>query len=191
MMNHKKNTIAVVFAGGKSSRMGKDKALLPFSNHNSLAEYQYRRLSKIFDRVYISAKSDKFDFDVNIIEDCYADSSPLVALISIFETLDVDEVFILSVDAPFVTEDIIDKLYTEAKESSVAIIAESNHGLEPLCGIYRRIILKKAKEALALNRHRLVSLLDEVDGQKVKIDDRESFMNLNHPFEYEEAMIRI
>jgi len=191
MMNHKKNTIAVVFAGGKSSRMGKDKALLPFSDHTSLAEYQYRRLSKLFDKVYISAKSDKFDFDVNIIVDCYEDSSPLVALISIFETLDVNEIFVLSVDAPFVGEEIIKKLYAEAKEDSVAIVAESNHGLEPLCGIYRRTILKKAKEALSLNRHRLVSLLNEVGGQKIKIDDTESFMNLNHPFEYEEAMIRI
>ena len=58
---------AVILAGGKSSRMKQDKALLPFGDTNSLAEFQYRRLSKIFSKVYISSKNNKFDFDVNII----------------------------------------------------------------------------------------------------------------------------
>ena len=191
MMKDIKKGIAVVFAGGKSSRMGKDKALLPFAHHSTLAEYQYDRLSKLFTKVYISAKGNKFDFDVNIIEDGYEDSSPLVALISVFETLDVEEVFILSVDAPFVGDEIIEQLYAEAKENSVAIVAESEQGLEPLCGIYRRSILIKAKEALSVNNHRLVTLLNEVGVQKVEVDDVESFMNLNHPFEYEEAKKRV
>ena len=185
------NNTAVIFAGGKSSRMGKDKALLPFAKYNTLSEYQYKRLSKIFSHVYISSKSNKFNFDVNIIVDCYEDSSPLVALISVFETLDVDEVFILSVDSPFVTNKIIEKLYQEANKNSVAIIAKSKHGLEPLCGIYRRSILAHAKKALLLNNHRLVRLLEEVGVQKVEVDDSESFMNLNHPFEYEEALNRL
>lgn len=183
--------IAVIFAGGKSSRMGKDKALLPFSNHTTLASYQYARLSKLFKKVYVSVKSNKFDFDVNIIEDKYNNSSPLVALVSIFETLDEDEIFILSVDSPFVGSDIIEKLYVESKEKSVCIVARSAYGLEPLCGIYRRSILEKAKEALLQNNHRLVYLLKEVGAQEVFIDEKKSFLNLNHPFEYEEALNRI
>jgi molybdopterin-guanine dinucleotide biosynthesis protein A len=156
-----------------------------------LAEYQYHRLSKSFSKVYISAKNNKFNFDVNIIEDCFEEASPLVGLISIFETLNVDEVFILSVDAPFVSQDIIDKLYREAKKESPIIVAESSSGIEPLCGIYRRSILKRAKEALALNHHRLLSLFDDVGGQKVKIKDSDVFMNLNHPEDYEEALKRV
>jgi len=54
---------AIIFAGGKSSRMGRDKALLPFGGYDTLTEYQYRRLSKIFNRVYISTKNDKFNFN--------------------------------------------------------------------------------------------------------------------------------
>jgi len=37
---------AIIFAGGKSSRMGRDKALLPFGGYDTLTEYQYRRLSQ-------------------------------------------------------------------------------------------------------------------------------------------------
>ena len=173
-------------AGGKSSRMKQDKALLPFGAYNSLAEYQFKRLTAYFDNIYISAKSNKFDFDIEVIEDKYNNSSPLVALISIFETLDVDEVFILSVDAPFVSHKTIKKLYTKAKVESTAIVAESNNGLEPLCGIYRRSILDKAKKFLNEDNHRLQALLKSLDTQKVNFNANE-FMNLNYPFEYEEA----
>jgi len=175
-------------AGGQSSRMKRDKALLPFGNYESLAEYQYQRLLPYFDKIYISAKSNKFNFSVEIIEDCYANSSPLVALVSVFETLkEVEEVFILSVDAPFVTSKTIEKLYTEIENESAVIIAESPNGVEPLCGIYRRTILNQAKVFLKEDNHRLQALLKTLPIQSVKIDDKKEFMNLNHPFEYEEA----
>ncbi|HGZ69822.1 MAG TPA: molybdenum cofactor guanylyltransferase, partial [Nitratifractor sp.] len=77
---------AVILAGGKSSRMGSDKALLPFGGYPTLAEYQYRRLSILFENVYISTKEDKFDFEAPLILDKEKSSSPLLAAASIFET---------------------------------------------------------------------------------------------------------
>ncbi len=173
-------------AGGKSSRMKQDKALLPFGKYNSLAQYQCERLSAYFDNIYISAKSNKFDFDIDVIEDKYNNSSPLIALISIFESLNIEEVFILSVDAPFISRQTIEKLYKEAEDKNSVIVAQSNNGVEPLCGIYRRSILDNAKKFLNEDNHRLQALLKSVDTQKVSINANE-FMNLNHPFEYEEA----
>ncbi len=179
--------VAVLFAGGKSSRMKQDKALLPFGSYNSLAEYQYRKLDKIFDKVYLSAKSDKFDFDMLLIEDRYAVSSPLVALVSIFESLAFDSVFILSVDAPFVGQEIIDTLYTEVNELNDVIIARSPFGVEPLCGIYRRTILPHAKALMLEGNHRVKDLLNQVVTQEVFFDNEEDFINLNHPDEYQKA----
>lgn len=182
------NRIAVIFAGGKSSRMGEDKALLSFGGFNSLAEYQYVRLSKIFDRVYISAKSNKFDFDVEVIEDCYEESSPLVGIVSVFESLDIAEIFVLSVDAPFVDRATIEKIYGDALLSKDIIVASSPNGVEPLCGIYRRTILPKAKESLKQGNHRLQSLLGSVETQIVEFNREEIFMNLNYPKEYQIAI---
>jgi len=173
-------------AGGKSSRMQQDKALLPFGKYNTLAEYQYRRLSSYFEDIFISAKNNKFDFDVKVIEDKYMESSPLIALVSIFETIEEDECFILSVDIPFISIQTIKKIYKEAKSENNVIIAESSNGLEPLCGIYRRSILNTAKKLLQEDRHRLQSLLKSLNTQKVKINADE-FMNLNHPSDYEDA----
>ncbi|MEA2027889.1 MAG: molybdenum cofactor guanylyltransferase MobA [Campylobacterota bacterium] len=181
------NSTAVIFAGGKSSRMGEDKSLLPFGGCESMSEYQYHKLSQIFSNVYISCKDNKFDFDAPLILDSYSQSSPLVGLISIFEYLESDELFILSVDAPFVDIDIIKKLYLVCNHYD-AIIAKTPSGTQPLCGIYRRSILPKAKEFLAQDNHKLNFLLKSTNTVFVEFESDEQFMNLNHPHEYQKAL---
>ncbi len=182
----KYNIPLIIFAGGKSSRMGQDKALLPFGGYNTLSEFQYSRLSKLFKKVYISAKNNKFDFKANIIEDHYKESSPLVGIISIFETLNVDKVFILSVDAPFVNKEVIDKLI-HSNNRFDAVVAKSKSGVQPLCGVYKRSILPVAQEHLKGGNHRLQSLLKKVDTQFIPFKEDSLFLNLNHPHEYEKA----
>jgi molybdopterin-guanine dinucleotide biosynthesis protein A len=182
------NRILVIMAGGKSSRMETDKALLPFNGYNSLAEYQYERFKPFFSKVYISAKKNKFDFTVDIIEDCYSDSSPLVGLLSIFETLkDIDEVAVLSVDSPFMNIESFNALFNKANKGSSVVVSESPNGLEPLCAIYRKSILPVGREMLTQNQHRLQRLLDRVQTQKVLFSDKTLFMNLNYPLDYELA----
>ncbi len=185
------NSVAVIVAGGKSSRMQKDKALLPFGDASSLTEYQYKRLSKLFFKVYISAKEDKFNFEVNMIRDVNKEHSPLVALISIFENLKYDEVFVLSVDAPFVDEKLIAKLYQYANLEADVIVAKSDRGIEPLCAIYRRSFLSLARQALSMKNHRLQSLFEVLKVKKVVIEDEASFMNLNYPKDYERAKLKL
>ena len=186
MKTMKYNIPLILFAGGKSSRMGQDKALLPFGGYETLSEFQQARLSKLFKKVYISAKENKFDFDTNLIEDNYKDNSPLVGIISIFETLKVDKVFILSVDAPFVNKEVIEKLINSNNRFD-AVVAKSKSGVQPLCGVYKRSILPIAKEHLKDKNHRLQSLLKKVDTQFVPFEDDALFLNLNHPHEYEKA----
>jgi molybdopterin-guanine dinucleotide biosynthesis protein A len=180
---------AVIFAGGKSSRMGEDKSLLPFNGYSTLAEYQYNRLSKIFNRVYISAKSDKFNFQSNIIEDIYSISSPLVAIVSIFETLDIDEIFVLSVDAPFVDREVIKHIYNTALPSKDAVVALSPNGAEPLCAIYKKETLPSAKKLLEKDSHKLKILLNTINTQYVEFTSKDKFKNLNYPQEYREALL--
>ena len=186
MKQIKYNIPLIIFAGGKSSRMGQDKALLPFGEYSTLSEFQHNRLSKLFKKVYISAKENKFDFKANIIEDNYKEHSPLVGIISIFETLNVDKVFILSVDAPFVNKEVIDKLI-HSNNRFDAVIAKTKSGIQPLCGVYKRSVLPIAQEHLKGKNHRLTSLLKKVDTQFIPFKDDALFLNLNHPHEYEKA----
>ena len=179
--------IAVIFAGGKSSRMGEDKALLPFGGYPTLTEFQHSKLTTMFDKVYISAKEHKFDFDCLVIEDNYTENSPLVGIISIFETLKVEKVFILSVDAPLVNKETIEKLLKYDQNSRDAIVAQSPSGIQPLCGIYKRSILPLAYLQLEKGHHRLGELLRLANTLFVKFDEDIPFTNLNHPEEYQKA----
>jgi len=181
------NIPIVIFAGGKSSRMGEDKALLPFASYPTLAQYQYERLQKLFTKVYISSKTNKFNFEAPLILDNYIQSSPLVGIVTIFETLEANEVFVLSVDAPFVNEEII-KTLIESSHSSSATIAKTKSGKQPLCGVYRRSILKQALKNLKQDNHRLGYLLKQTHSTFIEFEDELMFSNLNHPFEYEEAL---
>ncbi|WP_292664130.1 molybdenum cofactor guanylyltransferase MobA [Nitratifractor sp.] len=178
---------AVIFAGGKSSRMGRDKALLPFGGYSTLAEYQYRRLLPLFDRVSLSAKGDKFPFDSPRIYDRDAEtSSPMVALASVLEQAQHDIVFVLSVDMPLVDALLIDRLYDAHADHPAAqiILAASPHGTEPLCALYHRDLLPRITEQLERGEHRMHALLKEAVTVKVPCEREEIFTNLNTPEEY-------
>jgi len=179
---------AVIFAGGKSSRMGQDKALLPFGNSASLSEFQYKRLNALFEKVYLSAKAYKFDFECDLIEDRYEEHSPMAALISIFEALDNEAVFVLSVDAPFVDKGVIDTLIQHYTSDNDIIVAKSPKGIEPLCAVYKRSILSTALDQMKRGNHRLTDLLKDVRCKEILFETEQPFTNLNHPEEYERAL---
>jgi molybdopterin-guanine dinucleotide biosynthesis protein A len=168
--------------------MGEDKALLPFGKYPTLTEYQHTRLSRLFESIYISSKEDKFDFECQVIKDTLKESSPLVGLISIFETLQTDEVFILSVDAPFVNEEVIRRLLDHNESSLDAIVAQSPNGIQPLCGVYKRSILPLAYAQLEKRNHKLGDLLTLARTHFVQFEENIPFTNLNHPEEYQEAI---
>jgi len=182
------NYSAVIIAGGKSSRMQKDKSLLPFGNYTTLSEFQHERLKPWFKKVYLSAKNNKFPFECLYIEDKTNINSPLVALLSILESIEEDEIFVLSVDAPFVSKEVINTILKSDQHSYDVIIAKSPLGVQPLCGLYRKSILPLIYSQLKANDHKLQSLLKLAKTHYVTFNDDKPFTNLNYPEEYEKAL---
>jgi molybdopterin-guanine dinucleotide biosynthesis protein A len=182
----------ILFAGGKSSRMGQDKSLLPFGGYSSLAQFQYVRLSKLFTHVSISTKeADKFDFTANFILDPKdADFAPTAGFVGAFQQLQCDRIFVLSVDAPFVNEEIIEKLLEADKPDFDAVIAKTPSGTHPMTGLYHLSLLDEFSRMLRERDHRLGKLLGMSNTHYVEFKDEDPFSNLNHPNEYEEAVSR-
>ncbi len=166
--------------------MGKDKALLPF-NGKSLTQYQYDKLTNIFDKVYISTKDAKFDFEAPLIIDSSPIYAPTPAFLDIFKL--TDTFFALSVDTPFVNEAIIEKIIQEARShpDKDAYIAKTNFP-HPLIGIYKKTILPYIQEAIRKEEYRLNAILQQADTHFVEFEDEEPFLNLNHPEEYQKAL---
>ena len=109
----------VILSGGKSSRMGEDKSLLPFGSSNSLIEYQYKRLKPYFKNLYISSKIDKFDIVSKVGQANYsaafgnstdAESQAFGTLIRIMKSIDMNEAmqissFVMQNQAGFAAQD--------------------------------------------------------------------------------------
>jgi len=182
----------VILAGGRSSRMGEDKALLPFGPFSTLIEYQYKKLSSIFQNVYISSKIDKFDFleDKNkIIYDTNSISSPMVALYDIFLKLENSSkyVFVLPVDTPFVKIETFEAICQNRKNYKI-VIAQTKNKTHNLCGIFDTKLHNIIKKNLQENNHRINSLIQNTHTYYRDFDDNEQFMNLNTQKEYKNSL---
>jgi molybdopterin-guanine dinucleotide biosynthesis protein A len=179
----------VIVAGGKSSRMGRDKALLPFGASPTLTQYQLTRLKDVFSSLHVSCKSkDKFDFEASFIEDekSFEEHSPLVGLYSILKEFD-SPVAILSVDTPFVSETEFQRLFNALDETTDIIIARSPFGSHQMCGIYKPHFAHLIKEQIEKNEHKIRTLFEALHVKYVDFENDEPFTNLNHPQEYENA----
>ncbi len=175
----------VILCGGQSKRMGQDKALLAFSKQKSLSYYQYSRLEPYFDTCYLSAKTNKFDFEAKIIQDNFTDYSPLLALKNILETTK-KATFIICVDTPFVSLNSIFKLYENLKTND-AIIARAKR-THYLCGIYSPKILPFINKNLELNNHAIRKSLELASVKYQDFVNEEEFMNVNTKEEYKKSL---
>lgn len=182
----------ILFAGGKSSRMGEDKSLLPFGDFPTLAQYQYNRLTKLFSHVAVSTKtSDKFDFSADFILDpTDADFAPTAGFVSAFASIGEDRIMVLSVDTPFVDEAVFQRLVDADGEELDAVIAKTAEGSHPMCGIYHRSLRGEFERMVREGDHRLGKLLASSRTRYVEFGDEAPFANLNHPHEYQEALLR-
>lgn len=181
----------VIFAGGKSSRMGEDKALLPFGNFDTLTEFQLYHLSKIFKTVYISCKhKSKFNFNANFIEDIKLNSSfaPTAGFVAAFRALKCEKFFAISVDSPFVGKKEIEKIILKDDSNLDATIAKTEFGIQPMCGIYHRSLENRFIDMLEKDNHKLGFLLNSAKTNFVEFDEELPFLNLNSPHEYQEAL---
>ncbi|MGB6328191.1 MAG: molybdenum cofactor guanylyltransferase MobA [Halarcobacter sp.] len=179
----------VILCGGKSSRMGEDKALLPFSHSDSLTEYQYKRLKPYFKKIYISSKNDKFPFlktqTNNLILDIKEESSPIVALEAILKTIKSSKVFIITVDTPLVKIESIKQLVEKSFDNNICVAqTERTHNL---CGVFDKSCLSKIEDMLKNDIHKVGYLLKSMETKYLNFENEDEFINLNDKEEYARA----
>lgn len=180
----------VILSGGRSSRMGEDKSLLPFSTSNSLTQYQYERLKEHFKEVYISSKVDKFDFLINkekyLILDRGEEYSPIVALQTIFETIKSSKIFIITVDTPLVSIDSINELIKNSNDNEICVAQTLR--THNLCGVFSISLVNFINEMLNNDIHKVNYLLKNNNTRYINFLNDDEFINLNNKDEYKRAL---
>jgi molybdopterin-guanine dinucleotide biosynthesis protein A len=186
---------AFILAGGKSTRMGTDKAFVLLEGCTLLAR-MLELARKITTNVHIVGDPAKFAPFAPAIEDIFPGCGPLGGIHAALRSSPTDLNLILAVDLPFVSPALLQLFVTRAKNSpaSVVTLAQANGGSQPLCAIYRRSFADVAEIALRAGRYKIDALFDHATTQIVREQELEAagfapriFRNLNTPEELAEA----
>lgn len=181
----------VILAGGQSSRMGSNKALLPYRGGRFI-EAIYRQFRGLFaDVLLVTNTPEQYQFlDCPKVPDLYPGMGALAGLHSGLQHSSMPHIFAVACDMPYLNDALIRTL--AARRYSVdVVIAEGDQGLEPLHAIYSRSCLPHVTEALCSGRRRIISFFPEVtvdtfSRAAVQALDPAfaSFSNINTPADY-------
>src|SRR2546423_9692166 len=193
-MNDVDDVTVFVLAGGKSTRMGKDKAFLEFKGRILLAR-ALELAAAAGQEVRIVGDSRKFAAFGRVVEDIYREHGPLAGIHAALESSATDLNLMLAVDLPFVQPNFLKYLITVAKETPALVtVPNAGDGLQPLCAVYRREFAKVAEQSLARGENKIDPLFAEVESRLLGPEELsqmgffiQMFRNLNTPKEFERA----
>ena len=163
----------VVQAGGMSSRMGCDKARMPFCG-KLLIERVLERLALVGSELVVTtsrpeelAYLEELEFDdlvPRVVMDLDGPAGAMRGIASSLAAARLPLVAIVACDMPFVSPELIGVLADRVKEGPLdACVPREERGIEPLCAAWRReACIPVARELLASDRQRIRCLIDRV-----------------------------
>lgn len=146
------NLAAAVIAGGKSTRMGRDKALLPVRGHDCLLSRQIALLKTICpNEILLSCRRRQFPVFIPGVRQIFDDgnSGPLGGLAAILRVSRVEMVFVLAVDLPRISATMIRRIAAQASCSGgKGVVPRTREGIEPLAAVFPTAILQLLDQRL-------------------------------------------
>jgi molybdenum cofactor guanylyltransferase len=186
---------AVVLTGGKSSRMGRPKALLPFDGE-PLIVHVVRALKKMFAETVVVAAPDQElpELSAILARDEVAYRGPVSGIYHGLKAATTDVCFVASCDAPFLNLQLIAHLLTQISDYEV-VVPYWQERFQPLHAVYRTSVAPLLKDQLERGELRPIFLYDKVRTRKIheaeirRLDPEGlSFLNMNSPAEYDAAL---
>jgi molybdenum cofactor guanylyltransferase len=190
---------AIVLAGGRSSRMGKPKALIDFGGVALLTRV-VSELKHRFDEIVIVAAPVSEEFPrieipgLKLVHDETPFAGPLDALRRGLDALDQEIAFACSCDLPLLNAEVAARLVAMLDDFD-AVIPEVGGKFQPLHAVYRKRCASAIEALAARGEKRLSAIVDAVNAKRIgegelrKIDpELRSFFNVNTPEEYRKAL---
>lgn len=185
---------AAILTGGKSSRMGMDKALLTIGGKTML-EHIIFQVQPFFDFLCIGANdSEKYAFTgLPVIQDEEVDLGPLMGILSCISASKTDKICIFACDVPNLPPSFIRDLCRASRGADMVLTVDARGRAEPFLSAYSKKLIPVIRKTLAEGSRRISDIFSGKNIEefnlvvvKVSLEDATWYKNINTKDEYRE-----
>ena len=187
---------AIVLGGGRSIRMGRDKAALPFGPETMLARVVRAVLCVADDVVAVGGSRQRLPHGVRVVPDPVEGLGPLAGLATGLAAVRGERALLLACDMPLVAPALLQRMLELAGDADACVPLVDGVPMTT-CAAYATRVLPRAQEHLARGARSLRALLTDVSVRWVTADqlrqvdpDLLSFWDCDTPEQYGAALAR-
>ncbi len=182
----------LVLAGGRSRRMGRDKAQLVY-REKPQQQAAFELLAGVCDKVYLGLRADQEAGGLPVIHDRFLDFGPAGGILSAMHQLPDHAWLVLACDLPFLEAATLETLLEQrVTQKAATAFRSATDGLpEPLCAIWEPAMLPVLHRFLAAGISCPRKMLIKSSVRLLDLPQAEALDNINHPDEYEKARQRL
>ena len=191
-MAQTKQLTGIILCGGKSRRMGKNKALLKI-NDKYVISYVIDLLQPFCDEIILSTNTNELDFlGYKTVKDLYDNICPISGIFSSLLKSKNKKNVILSCDTPFINGLLINELLSYLHTYDV-VLPELNGYLQPMTGVFKKDIIPLVNKEIQEGNYIPPRIFEKCNLKKLKVERRsryyheDLFFNINKPVDFEKA----
>ena len=177
-----------VLAGGRSSRMGQDKALLPWKGSTLIQSVAREAFDAVGNVTLIGSPERYGKLGFPVISDKIPGSGPLGGLHAALSATTAEWNLLVACDMPAVTSQLLEALLNAAEASGAdALVPQTSGGLEPLCAVYNARLLPAVESAIHSKLLKMHDFVSTIQTCLWPAPDPTVFRNVNTPEQLLEA----
>ena len=176
-----------VLTGGRSSRMGRDKALLPFGSGTMAAAVAARVEQAVGSVTLVGSDPAHARLGYAFLPDAWPGQGPLGGVVSVLGRTEAESNLIVACDMPGLTAAYLERLMAamEAAVTRPDVMAASGPAarIEPLCAVWRRSTHRRVERAFAAGERSVMAVLTGEDllVELLETSEAACFQNVNTP----------
>lgn len=188
MTNHKIS--GIILAGGKSSRMGKNKAMIEINGEISIRTL-HNLIKPFCSEIIISANNQEtYQFlHERIITDEIQGIGPIGGILSCLKKSSFRKNLVIACDMPMIPFSLIQLLINHKNTAEFVVPANGTDEIEPLCAIYDKSVIPVLSEMIAEGNYKIRNLMNYCKTALIQVHNGNNiFQNLNTPEDLSERM---
>lgn len=175
-----------VLTGGKSSRMGSDKAMLPYRG-TPLAAHVAGQVAGCTERVWLIGSAERYGrLGYPVVDDLEPGCGPLGGIITALAASEAQWNMIIACDMPGITTEFAASLFAEAETGDADIIMPQGPSgrPDPLCAVYHRRCLQILQDAFRAGTRKVTAATSGLRVRMIQVESADALHNVNTPADW-------